>query len=54
MRESLHELYPDLLGFGKLYDKSKPIIVGVKPSYQMHRARCPKRGAQDYQVQCID
>ena len=36
MREKLNELFPDLLGFGKLYDKAK-----VKDGYQSNKKRCP-------------
>ena len=37
MREVLNELFPDLLGFGKLYNKAK-----VKDAYQTNQKRCPK------------
>ena len=36
LREELNELFPDLLGFGKLYDKAK-----VKDAYQANKKRCP-------------
>ena len=37
LREKLDELFPDLLGFGKLYDKSK-----FTDAYQTNRKRAPK------------
>ena len=36
MREVLNELFPELLGFGKLYDKAK-----VKDAYQANKKKCP-------------
>ena len=35
LREVLNELFPDLLGFGKLYDKAK-----AKDGYQSNKKRC--------------
>ena len=37
MREVLNDLFPDLLGFGKLYNKSK-----LKDAYQTNKKRCPQ------------
>ena len=37
LREVLNELFPDLLGFGKLYDESK-----FTDAYQTNRKRAPK------------
>ena len=36
LREVLNELFLDLLGFGKLYDKAK-----AKDGYQSNKKRCP-------------
>ena len=36
LREVLNEQFPDLLGFGKLYDQSK-----VRNAYHFNRKRCP-------------
>ena len=37
LREELNDLFPDLLGFGKLYDESK-----FTDAYQTNRKRAPK------------
>ena len=37
LREVMNEQFPDLLGFGKLYDQSK-----VENAYDFNRKRCPK------------
>ena len=37
LREELNDLFPNLLGFGKLYDKAK-----VKDAYQTNKKRAPK------------
>ena len=45
LREVLNERFPDLLGFGKLYDQSK-----VENAYHFNRKRCPN--PEEYQ-DCI-
>ena len=45
MRNYLHELFPRLMGFGKLYEESKAAlsVYGIeKPAYYMNKKRCPK------------
>jgi hypothetical protein len=43
LRYKLHKLYPEVLGFGVVFDSTK-----VKDGYQFHLARCPKpKGYQD-------
>ena len=45
MRGYLHEFFPSLMGFGKLYEESKAAlsVYGIeKPAYYMNKKRCPK------------